>query len=98
MFFTEQKLAFDGRVTFVGGGDFAQLPSDKLESAKREVEYMSDAALLRAEEELLRNAPALAAAEQELNKPWFATNVVDHRCVNLLACLPAIFVFCRDSS
>lgn len=55
------------------------MPVDKLDSAKREIEYMSDAAALRAEEELLRNAPALAAAEQELNKPWFATNVVDHR-------------------
>lgn len=62
------------------------MPPDKLHSATREVEFISDAAMLQDEEDRLRNAPALAAAEQEMNKPWFATNVVDHRFVGIPFC------------
>lgn len=56
-----------------------QLPPDKLETAKREVELVSDFETLREEEDRLRSAPALVAVEEELNKQWFLTNVVDHR-------------------
>lgn len=55
------------------------MPVDKLATAKEQVEHINAADTIKTEEERLRQASALAAAEQQLSRPWFANNVVDHR-------------------
>lgn len=55
------------------------MPTDKLATAKEQVEHINAAETIRIEEERLRHANALAAAERQLTRPWFASNVVDHR-------------------
>lgn len=60
---------------------FSQLPSDKLDTAKKQVEYITPADTLAEEERRLRQANELVAAQRKPGRPWFTTNVVDHRCV-----------------
>lgn len=65
-----------------------QLPSDKLDTAKKEVEHITPADAMREEEYRLRNALAPAPADAQPSDPWFATNVVDHRYVrSIINCL-----------
>lgn len=73
----------------------SQLPSDNLETTKREVEPVPGLHVPSAEEQLLGNAPALTAAEEQMGKPWFATHVVNHRYTILHYSTPAESLSCR---
>lgn len=61
-----------------------QLPADKLDTAKKQVEYITPAETIKEEEDRLRHAAALMGkgVEREPSTPWFASNVVDHRYIH----------------
>ena len=58
---------------------FSQLPTDKLDTAKKQVEYITPADTLQEEERRLRQASEQVAAQRKPSRPWFTANVVDHR-------------------
>ncbi|CAN0267568.1 unnamed protein product, partial [Ectocarpus sp. 12 AP-2014] len=57
-----------------------KLPTDKLDSAKKQVEHINSSDVVAEEETRLRSTPSpLVPPEKPPASTWFLTNVVDHR-------------------